>query len=65
MVVRPVGRMTVDPQDRAGEASPRGVVDRPCKPEKRILDTLDIAEVGDIEIEFERPVSYPRPAALD
>jgi hypothetical protein len=57
--------MTVDPQDRAGKASPRGVVDRNCKPEKRILDTLDIAEVGDIEIEFERPVSYPQPAALD
>lgn len=30
-----------------------------------ILDALDMAGVGDIEIAFERPVTYPCPATFD
>ena len=30
-----------------------------------ILDALDMAGVGDIDIAFERPVTYSRPATFD
>lgn len=34
-------------------------------PPANILDALDMDEVGDIDVDFTRPVSFPRPAAFD
>lgn len=34
-------------------------------PPANILDALDMDEVGDIEIDFSRPASFPRAATFD
>jgi len=34
-------------------------------PPGNILDALDMDEVGDIEVDFTRPQSFPRPAVFD
>lgn len=34
-------------------------------PPANILDALDMDEVGDIEIDFSRPASFPRSATFD
>ncbi|RSU51002.1 hypothetical protein [Sphingomonas sp. S-NIH.Pt15_0812] len=34
-------------------------------PSINILDALDMVEVGEIEIAFQRPLSHPRPATFD
>ncbi|WP_375429630.1 type II toxin-antitoxin system Phd/YefM family antitoxin [uncultured Sphingomonas sp.] len=34
-------------------------------PPANILDALDMEDVGDIDIDFARPVTFPRPALFD
>ncbi|MDR6790738.1 hypothetical protein J2Y58_004121 [Sphingomonas sp. BE138] len=40
-------------------------VEPPRSASSNILDTLDMDEVGEIDIAFERPLSHPRPATFD
>jgi hypothetical protein len=54
-----------DPENSTASASSTGDADRPGEPSDSILDVLDMERVGDIEIAFERPVSYPRSATFD
>ena len=49
-------------------AGATGGVKRHLLPRDRqhgILDALDMVEVGEIEIAFQRPLSHPRPATFD
>ncbi|MBZ6383916.1 MAG: type II toxin-antitoxin system Phd/YefM family antitoxin [Sphingomonas sanguinis] len=34
-------------------------------PPGNILDALDMDEVGDIDVDFSRPATFPRPAVFD
>jgi hypothetical protein len=34
-------------------------------PPGKILDALDMDEVGDIDVDFSRPATFPRPAVFD
>ncbi|WP_156352846.1 MULTISPECIES: hypothetical protein [unclassified Sphingomonas] len=57
--------MMADPENRVGEGASAGDEGRSREPQDSILDALDMAEVADIDIEFARPVSHPRPAEFD
>jgi hypothetical protein len=57
--------MMVDPEKRVGKGPSAGDEGRSWEPQDSILDALDMAEVADIDIEFTRPVSHPRPAEFD
>ncbi len=54
-----------DPVKRGAAASSNDDADRSGKRSDSILDALDMEEVGDIETEFDQPVSTPRPATFD
>ncbi len=54
-----------DPENRAAPASSTDDADRLGERSDSILDALDMENVGDIEIVFERPAARPRPARFD
>lgn len=54
-----------DPENRGAVASSNDDADRFGERRDSILDALDMEGVEDIEVGFERPVSYPRPATFD
>lgn len=56
--------MTDDPQNRVPQAPLPYDEERPVIPFGNIPDELDMAGAGDIEIEFKRSASQPRPAAF-
>lgn len=57
--------MTNDRRDRMPETPLRQAAEPPRGPSANILDALDMAGVGEIDIAFERPLRYPRPATFD
>lgn len=57
--------MTDDHGNRMHEVPSRQDTEPPRGSPASILDALDMAGVGEIEITFERPTSHPRPATLD
>ena len=58
-------RMTDDRSYRMPETSSRQVGDPPRGSSSSILDALDMDDVGEIDIVFERPVTHPQPARFD
>lgn len=57
--------MTDDHRGRTHEVPSRQDTEPPRGSTASILDGLDMADVGEIEITFERPPSHPRPATFD
>lgn len=57
--------MTDDRQNKKLGASAMDDEALPSRLSGGILDALDMAGVGDIDIAFERPVIYSRPATFD
>ncbi len=57
--------MADDRDDRTPETPlPQGA-EQPRSSSANILDALDMAGVGEIDIAFERPFGHPRPAPFD
>jgi len=57
--------MTDDRRDRMPDMPLRQAAEPPRGSPFNILDALDMAGVGEIDIAFERPPSHPRPASFD
>lgn len=57
--------MTDDRRDRMSEMPLPHDEKPPRGPWANILDALDMAGVGEIDIAFERPLSHPCPATFD
>ncbi len=57
--------MTDDRRDRMPEPPLRQAAEPPRGPSANILDALDMGGVEDVDIAFERLVSYPHPASFD
>lgn len=57
--------MTDDRRDRMPETPLRQAAEPPRGPSANILDSLDMAGVGEIDIAFERPLRYPCSATFD
>jgi len=57
--------MTDDRRDRMPEMPLRQAAEPLRGSPSNILDALDMAGVGEIDIAFERPPSHPRPANFD
>ncbi len=54
-----------DPENGCGGASSNDDADQSGERGDSILDALDMENVGDIEIVFERPATRPRPARFE
>ncbi|MBD8548613.1 hypothetical protein [Sphingomonas sp. CFBP 8760] len=57
--------MTDDRRDRMPETPLRQAPEPLRGSPANILDALDMAGVGEIDIAFERPFGHPRPAPFD
>jgi hypothetical protein len=57
--------MSDDRQDRTPLAPAADDNEPTCRTSGGILDALNMAGVEDVEIAFERPISYPRPVSFD
>jgi hypothetical protein len=63
--IRCVDRVMSDAENRGAPASSNDDADQSGERGDSILDALDMEGVEDIEIAFDRPVSYLRPATFD
>lgn len=57
--------MTDDRRDRMPETPLRQAAEPPRGPSANIVDFLNRASVGEIDIALERPLRYPRPTMFD
>jgi len=57
--------MTDDRGNRIPETSLPQDAELPHDPPASIINALDMAGVGEINLAFERPISHPRPATFD
>ena len=57
--------MTDDQDNQMAETPLPGDAEPHRRPSINILDALDMVDVGEIEIAFERPLSHPRSATFD
>lgn len=60
-----VDRVMSDPENGCAGASSNDDADQSGERGDSILDALDMENVGDIEIVFERPATRPRPARFE
>ena len=57
--------MTDDRDNQMAETPLPGDAEPHHRPLINILDALDMVDVGEIDIAFERPLSHPHPATFD